>query len=180
MSSRLTFEESCDRLRSLGLLDHQVVLPTRMPRYDDDVLGVSFFRTFVGPDGPEGDIFDLANLTLPRTFFGRSEIRRTSFENSDLSESSLCWNDFVDVSFIRADLSRSDMRASIYEHVRFNHATLSSSDLRRSTFDNCDFTGAIMVGAVLTRRQGDEANLSSQQRAEIAWTDDDGPEPDGG
>jgi uncharacterized protein YjbI with pentapeptide repeats len=179
MSNRLTFEESCERLRSLGLLDEQVALPPRMPQYDDEVLAVSFFRTFVGPDN-EGDTFDLANLTLPRTFFGRSEIRSTSFENSDLHESNLCWNDFVDVSFVRADLSRSDMRASIYERVRFNHAVLSFADLRRSTFDDCDFTDAIMVGAVLTRRQSGEVTLSSQQRAEIAWADDDGPEPSGG
>jgi hypothetical protein len=179
MSTRRTFEESCDRLRSVGLLDEQVALPARMPRYDDEELAVRFFRTFVGPDN-DGETFDLTNLTLPRTFFGRSEIRSTSFENSDLHESNLCWNDFVDVSFVRADLSRSDMRASIYERVRFNDANLGFSDLRRSTFDDCDFAGAIMVGTVLTRQQREGVGLNSQQHAEIDWTDDDGPEPDGG
>jgi uncharacterized protein YjbI with pentapeptide repeats len=67
-------------------------IPQRKPRYDDDeTLGVSFFRTRVAGD--------LSGLTLPRTFFGRSEIKGASFRGTDLRESRLCWNDFIDVDF---------------------------------------------------------------------------------
>jgi BTB/POZ domain-containing protein KCTD9 len=66
-----------------------------MPQDDDEgEPGVSFFRTYVG-----GDNAGLRNLTLPRTFFGQSEIRDVDFSNTDFTESNLCWNDFIDANF---------------------------------------------------------------------------------
>lgn len=174
--TRLDYEASGKRLQQLGLLAAGDIpaMPDKMPRYDDEVLGVEFFRTLVG-DGA-----DLANLTLPRSYFGRSEISNVTFRNTDLSESSMCWNDFKSVDFSLAVLARCDLRASAFIGVRFVSTRLERADLRRSTFENCDFDNAGMSKAVLTRRQGRELGLSSAQRAEIAWTDDDGPEPDGG
>lgn len=174
---RLDYEASCRRLQQLGLIDPGPIppKPDRMPRYDDDEpLGVSFFRTIVG-DGA-----DLSNLTLPRTFFGRSEISNVHFRNSELTESSLCWNDFIDVDFTDAVLVCSDLRASIYIRVNFTRADLSDCDLRLSNFDDCRFMDARMAGAVLTRQQGRSLPLSSKQRASISWAGEDGPEPGGG
>jgi hypothetical protein len=37
-----------------------------------------------------------------------------------------------------------------------------------------------MHGTVLTRKQAMSLVLSDQQKAEIAWRDDEGQEPDGG
>jgi uncharacterized protein YjbI with pentapeptide repeats len=150
-------------------------LPDHLPKNDDpEPLGVSFFRTFVG------DGVDLSNLTLPRTFFGRSEINDTSFQNTDFTESNLCWNDFVDVDFTDTVLTRCDLRASSFKRVKFVRANLQGADLRRSLFEGCDFDGALMEGAVLTHKQGSTLILSSEQRARMSWTDDDGPEPGGG
>ena len=148
-------------------------LPRRAPRQGDDVLGVSFFRTLVGDAS-----FD--RLCLPRTFFGRSEIRSSSFRDADLSESTANWNDFIDVDFERADLSRCDLRGCNFERARFVRATLIGADLRRCGFVGCDFAEAILDGAHLTRAAGDSLNLSSGQRAVIAWHVDDGDEPEGG
>jgi len=67
-------------------------LSERAPRHDDEQLGVSFFRTRLADVTLDG-------LTLPRTFFGRSEIRGVSFPVTDLSESTANWNDFIDVDF---------------------------------------------------------------------------------
>lgn len=174
--TRLTYDASCQRLLTLGLIDGDAVptLPARMPRYDDEEpLGVNFFRMVV-------ERADLSGLTLPRTFVGRSELNAVSFENADLSESNLCWNDFIDVSFTRADLSRADMRASNWTRVSFKDADLSGADLRRSVFDACDFTGAQMQGAVLADTLELSSVLSAEQLAAIAWADEEGLEPDGG
>ena len=155
--------------------DDQAPLPPRRPRYDDaGPLGVNFFRTFL--EGPK----DLSNLTLPRTFFGRSEIRDISFQGSDLRESTLCWNDFISVDFGEANLSNSDLRSSVYESVRFAGTTLDGTDLRRSSFSGCTFESASMRGTILTRAQGSRMDLSAEQRDEIDWQDEDGDEPGGG
>lgn len=172
---RLSYEDSCRRLQP-GLLEFGEVPPppAQMPRADGEDDGVRFFRTLV--DGAT----DLSNLTLPRTFFGRSEINATNFQNTDLSESNLCWNDFIDVIFTGASLVRSDLRASSFTRVRFDLADLSNADLRQSSFADCMFTGAKMSGAILTSMQGRQLNLSKAQRAEVSWAGDDGPEPAGG
>ena len=54
-------------------------MAARAPRYDDEQLGVNFFRTQLADARLEG-------LTLSRTFFGRSEIRGVSFRGTDLSQ----------------------------------------------------------------------------------------------
>jgi uncharacterized protein YjbI with pentapeptide repeats len=168
-------------------------MPDHRPQYDDEApLGVSFFRTWVGVGRPFGlqpsnpddwvDVAEhaLANLTLPRTFFGRSEISSISFKNTDLSESTLCWNDFIEVNFTDADLSESDLRASIFRRVAFVRTNLRNADLRRSSFEACDFTDADMAGAKLTRKQGERIHLSDKQRQVIDWQESAGEEPPGG
>jgi uncharacterized protein YjbI with pentapeptide repeats len=137
-------------------------------------LGVSFFRTFIG----EGD--DLSNLFLPHTFFGRSEINDAAFRNTDLTESNLCWNNLVDVDFTDAVLAGSDIRASIFQRVEFIRTDMRSTDLRRSTFEACTFDGALMKGAILTHRQKRTICLSEDQINDVAWSSDEGEEPDGG
>ena len=129
---RLPCAESCRVLQGAGLLDPGAIppLPERAPRFDDEVLGVEFFRTQLADA-------KLENLTLPRTFLGRSEIRAVSFRGTDLSESTMCWNDFVNVDFFRADLRRADLRASTFERVVFDGADLTDADLRRLTFNAC-------------------------------------------
>ena len=121
-------------------------IPDHQPQIDQDPLGVTFFRTFVGV-GED----DLENLTLPRTFFGRSEIGPVSFKNTDLAESNLCWNDFNEVNFTDADLSGCDIRASFFSEIHFVRTNLRNADLRHSYFEACDFTDADMRGAKLTR-----------------------------
>jgi uncharacterized protein YjbI with pentapeptide repeats len=123
---------------------------------------------------------DLSNLTLPRTFFGRSELNGTVLRNTDLTESNLCWNDFNNVDFSYAVLTGADLRASNFEGVNFTAANLERADMRRSSFKNCRFDNAVLKGAVLTHAQGKKLSLSEAQRASISWATDDGPEPDGG
>src|SRR5437764_465863 len=188
-STRLSYEDSCRLLQRLGYPDvgaEGVIppIPDHRPQFDQDPLGVTFFRTFVGQDIEQGDgdvsHRNLENLTLPRTFFGRSYIQHVSFMNTDLSESTLCWNDFYEVNFTDADLSGCDLRASIFSEVDFVRTNLRNADLRRSTFEACDFTEADMRGAKLTHEQAEEIDLSEQQQQEIDWQDSDGEEPPGG
>jgi uncharacterized protein YjbI with pentapeptide repeats len=151
-------------------------LPDHRPQCSDPApLGVSFFRTCVGA----GE-HDLENLTLPRTYFGKSEVGPMSFRNTNLSESTMCWNDFIEVDFSDADLSGCDLRASIYSGVKFVRTILQNADLRRATYENCDFQGADMRGAQMTYEQADQITLSHQQRQEIDWQDSDGEDPPGG
>ena len=172
---RLGYDESCRHLQPRHLEPGPIPpLPDRMPQADDEMPGVSFFRALME------DADDLANLTLPRTFIGRSEVRRASLRNTDLTESNLCWNDFNDVDFTHACLARSDLRASTFTRVSFGSADLSNADLRQSSFEHCVFTQATMAGTILTPAQGKRLPLSARQRAEVAWTDDEGPEPAGG
>lgn len=171
-----SYVESCRRLQALSLLDggEPPPVPDRMPRYDDgDPWGVRFFRALVNE-------IDLSNLTLPRTYFGRCEISRISFRNTDLTESNLCWNDFLDVDFSTAALVRCDLRSSRFDRVKFIGADLRAADMRRSWFNACTFDGAIIDGAVLTRTQASRMAFSEAQRSVIDWRDEDGPEPDGG
>jgi BTB/POZ domain-containing protein KCTD9 len=196
--TRLSYEDSCRLLQRHGYLDagaEGVIppIPSHRPQIgDEEPLGVSFFRTWVGVGRPFGlqpspglpweDVPEhaLENLTLPRTFFGRSEIGPISFKNTNLSESTLCWNDFIEVNFTDADLSGADLRASIFRRVAFVRANLRNADLRRSSFEACDFSDADMAGAKLTRKQGEGNQLSDEQRKAIDWQESDGDEPPGG
>jgi|ERR1700733_3515038 BTB/POZ domain-containing protein KCTD9 len=175
-ATRLSYELSCARLLELRMLadDTYPPMPDRLPQQDDEVLGVSVFRTRLDDD------LDLSGLTLRRTFFGRSEINRVSFRNSDLRESNLCWNDFIGTDFARADLAGSDVRSSIFKQVLFVAANLDGADLRGSSFLNCDFKRASMKGTVLTYQQVEMMQLSNPQKREIAWRKDEGEEPKGG
>src|SRR5262245_39094725 len=110
--------------------DGRPFVPPRMPHYDDENIGFSFFRHLIEDS-------DYGNLTLPGTFFGRSLLTRVSFANTDLSRSRMCGNDFSG-----ADLSGCDMRASRFEGCKFTGAVLRGADLRRSSFEDCDFAGA--------------------------------------
>ncbi len=182
MSKRISYEESHRRLQERGHFSEKAVPPIRpgVPSIQDEApLGITFFRTLVGEEEP-GLIEDIENMTLPRTFFGRTEVRQTSFKGTDLFESCLCWNAFIQVDFTKSSLSGSDLRASLYDHVLFVQADLSGADLRGSAFDACDFTNAVMKGAKLTYAQGRLLSLSENQRQEIDWQDEDGDEPDGG
>jgi hypothetical protein len=148
------------------ILDH-------MPNYDDEELGLQFFE-----EGLEEAEF--AHLTMQRTFFGHSKIERVSFRDTDLHESRLCWNDWLECDFKEADLTGADLRGSRYVACSFVRANLTGADLRRSGFEQCDFTDAKMQGTRLTVEQGERLPLTEAQRGEIAWTEDEGPEPPGG
>lgn len=174
--ARLSYEDSCRVLQRLGGLGDGPIppMPSRRPHHDDEgPLGVSFFRTVVRG-------VDLEDLTLPRTFFGRSDIGPMSFRNTDLSESTLCWNDFMEVDFTDCDLSKSDLRASGFVGVKFVRTVLRNADLRRSHFEDCDFTDADLHGAKLTYDQGARLSLSDEQRRVMDWRFEAGEEPEGG
>ena len=172
---RLPYADSCRVLQDAGLLDAGAIpaLPQQPPRHDDEVLGVEFFRTQLADA-------KLENLTLPRTFFGRSEIRAVSFRGTDLGESTMCWNDFIDVDFSGADLVRADLRASTFERVVFDGADLTGADLLRSTFNACSWKGAILTKVKLTTSAARAIPLTADQRGQIDLQDSDGPEPEGG
>jgi uncharacterized protein YjbI with pentapeptide repeats len=177
IAPRPAYEDSCRFLQQHGYLDAGEFppLPDHVPQYDDsEPLGVSFFRTMVS------DEVSLDNLTLPRTFFGRSEVNKASFRNTDLTESNLCWNDFLGVDFTGAVLAKADMRSSLFTDVRFTRADLRGADMRRSSFDRCVFDGAMMNGALLTNDQANMLSLTPEQRQAIDWRNDPGDEPGGG
>lgn len=197
-AKRSSYEESCRILQQLKYLGEGIIPPIpEHPGYDpenddEDHRGITFFRAWVGVGRPFGlQPFDpagwedvpehaLDNLTLPRTFFGKSEIGPISFKNTDLSESTLCWNDFIKVDFTDADLSGADLRAAIFRQVAFVRTNLRNADLRRSNFEVCDFTDADMRGAKLTREQTEQIALSHQQQNVIDWQESEGDEPPGG
>jgi len=145
-----------------------------MPLQDDEApLGIWFFRTRV-----ENECFD--DFSIPRTFFGRSEIQACTFRNTDLSESKLCWNDFIRVDFSGARLWGADLRSSIFTDVKFVDADLRNADLRRAKFVACEFSGAQLDGARLTFFERLKLGLSFSQKraAKIGWSA--GTEPPGG
>jgi hypothetical protein len=153
-------------------------VPPRMPSYDDQApLGLTYYKTQLVAT-------DRSNLTLPRTYFGRSLLERVDFRNTDLSESRMCWNDFVGCDFSGADLSGCDLRASNFEGCKFVGTNLGTADLRRSYFSGCDFTDAVLAGAVTDYPDAEKYGLldllTKAQRAVMDWRDDPGPEPAGG
>jgi hypothetical protein len=131
---------------------------------------LGFYRTRVYAE-------DFHNLTMPRTFFARTELERVLFRGSDLSASFMCWDDWLDCDFTEADLSGADMRASLYINCTFAHANLTGADLRSSSFVDCAFTNAQMQGSKMTKAQAADMLLSDAQRAEIVWKRTDGPAP---
>lgn len=172
---RLSYEDSCRALQKLQLIDSGEIppLPYRPPRHDDETIGVQFFRTMLTG-------VKLEHLTLPHTFFGRSEIRAVSFRDTDLSGSTANWNDFIEVDFQEANLSGSDLRACLFERVRFTGASLAGVDFRYCGFKKCDFTNADLTDARLTRKVGAALRLSEEQQSVIDWQTEDGEEPEGG
>ena len=172
-----SYAESIEILKQRKIIgdDESPPQPSRMPEPDDDgPLGLSFFRMGFA----EGS--DLGGLSIARTFFGRSEIANVSFFGSDLTESNLRWNDFIDVDFRAAILARADLRASEYVRVNFGNADLSGADLRYANYEDCVFAGANLEGALLARGQGEELGLDATQIAQVSWQSDHGPEPGGG
>jgi len=156
---------------------------TRNPCHDDEVLGPSIFRMLL-------EDFSLEGLTLLGLYVGRSELRRVSFRDSDLSLSTFNWSDFEQCSFEGADLSRADLRACNFMRCRFDMAILNSADLRGSSFEHCTFERAQFLGTQLFRRSrmfgfvkvGDDQEalpLSTEQRRAASWSGDT-PEPGGG
>jgi uncharacterized protein YjbI with pentapeptide repeats len=178
---RKSLEETWRYLESQGETtprcpDGRPFVHVAMPNHDDEELGFHYFKYRLGDA-------DNSNLTLPRTFFGRSWFIRVSFANSDLRESRMCWNEFAECDFSRADLSGCDMRASHFIGCKFAGAVLRGADLRRSYFEACDFTGADLSNAVAEDEdfQGCVQDfLSGEQWAVLAWSPDEGPEPPGG
>ena len=118
---RIDYNSSISYLKEIGCLGakESPKLPKQMPRYDDEELGFSFFR-----EGYEGS--DFSNMTLNRTFFGKSEFVDCSFLNTDLSESVLCYCDYIRVDFSESNLSNSDLRASIFEDCIFENANMEN------------------------------------------------------
>lgn len=147
-------------------------IPDRRPATEDEELGFEFFRTKC-----EGDY---SSLSIPRTFFGKSLIEQASFENSDLSESVLCWNDFIDVNFSSASLQNADVRRSVFERCLFANADLRGADLRGSDFTDCSFAGAQFEGAVAERGADWLKALEPSQRAQLTEANSDGDDPSGG
>jgi uncharacterized protein YjbI with pentapeptide repeats len=181
-SNRKSLEDTWQYLESQGTQaprhpDGRPLVHDAMPNHDDDEpFGVRHFRT-------HREDADYGNLTMPRTFFGRSWLIRVSFANADLSSSRMCWNDFDECDFSNADLSGCDLRASQFKGCTFRDAVLRGADLRRSSFEDCDFAGADLAGAVAEEEDGDgcfQDYLTDEQRAAMAWTPDGGPEPPGG
>jgi len=136
-------------------------------------MGVNFFREQVRDRISR-------TWTLPRTYFGRSGLKGVRFRDTDLSQSNLCWNDFIDVDFSEAILEACDLRGSLFGRVKFIDADLCAADFRRSSIKACLFDGANVQGAILTRAQGVRIALSEVQRISVDWRDDEGPEPDSG
>jgi hypothetical protein len=175
LMARLSYEDSCRKLQDQKIIAPGDIspLPERPPRDDDELPRVSFFRSMLTNAR-------LEHLSLPRTFFGRSEIRATSFRDTDLSESVANWNDFINVDFSAAELSHCDLRACVFERVKFVSASLVGVDFRFCGFKKCDFSNADVTYAKFTHKTGAALRLSAEQQSLIDWQADDGDEPEGG
>lgn len=167
---RLSYEESCRLIGEYGAGNKTPSRKSGVPQYDDEEPDVSFFRTEVAHERWE-------RLTLPRTFFGRSKIRDSSFAWSDLTESNLCWNDFTNASFKGTLLQGADLRASTYQNCNFNQCDLSGADLRRGTFIKCTFHGARLTNAIIPRRLMFSSGMKTTHSNLVFL---EGPMPNGG
>jgi uncharacterized protein YjbI with pentapeptide repeats len=175
MVERMTYEQSLAILQNQGWIDSGECpkMPLRPPRYDDVEIGVSFFRTRVAGETFKG-------LTIPRIFVSRSEVTDSSFDDCDLSESVMNWNDFENVRFVSANLCGCDLRGCNFRQANFTGACLKGADLRHSSFDSCDFTNADLTGAKLADLLRGAVTLTNTQIAAVDWQTTDGPEPEGG
>ena len=166
-TSRLSLEATWELLEMANygpLWDegHQPLVPTQALTEDTEEEDFTFFRTFLREA-------NLSRMTLPRTYFGRTGFELVSFLDSDLKQSYMCENDWLDCDFTAADLSETDMSSSLYYGCRFKRAILNDADLREAEFVDCDFTEAEMRGAVLSHEQADIFLWSERQRAAIDW-----------
>ena len=177
MAKRKNYEQSCKHLMNLGWIEEVPPIPDRMPKQDDEELGLSFFRTILEDEDQEEPFI---NLTIPRTYINRTKADVISFDGTDLSESAICWNEFEDVDFCESKLRDSDMRANQFLACVFDDADLRGCDLRHSEFNRCTFDGAKMKGTIMTRDQAEMMELDDKQTSVIDWRDDAGPEPEGG
>lgn len=176
MPERLSYPDSYVVLQKKKLMPVGAAPEMRFasPRHDDATTGggVRFIQAMVA------DV-KLERLTLPRTFFGRSEFRAVSFKGTEFSESTANWNDFIQVNFSGADLSRSDFRGCLFDRVKFTGANLSGVDFRYCGFKQCHFTDADLTDAKLTQKAGAALKLSPEQQGVIDWQAEDGEEPQG-
>lgn len=192
-NERLGFRESCQLLLSegeaLGNLalfgdwdgKSEIAFPKTTPHpEDEEPVGVRFFHMNFGSVDPDEEEMLLEQLSLPRTFINRCEINGVSFQNTDLSESFICWNDLLNVNLANVDLHNSDMRSNYFRNVTFKESNLTNADLRRATFENCDFANAIMTDCKLDLVYVSFLDLSPEQRKQIDWCSDPGEEPPGG
>jgi hypothetical protein len=147
--------------------------PVALPRHDEEDPGPSLFRTRL-------EELALVRLTLPGLFIGRSSLEAVDLSKSDLSRSTLCWNDFTRCWLVQCDLSRSDLRASTWLDCDFSRSSLRGCDLRHATFERCRFTGADLACAQIPARLRSALALTRSQAASVTWVDDEGPEPRGG
>lgn len=174
MPDRLSYAESYAVLQKKKLMPAGNAPELRYdpPRHDNVGSGVRFVQAMVAG-------VKLERLTLPRTFFGRSEFREVSFRGADLSESTANWNDFIQVNFNGADLSHSDLRGCLFERVKFTGANLAGVDFRYCGFKQCLFTDADLTDAKITHKAGAALKLSPEQQSVIDWQAEDGEEPQG-
>lgn len=164
--SRLSFEQSCERLRQLEL--GSVVAPwsdsggqDRMIRFAGQIIAA----------------VRLDNVCLPHAVLSRCEFRSVSFRNADLGGARAHWNDFIKTDFRDANLSGADVRACVFDGVRFQGATLVGVDFRYCGFKQCYFAGADLTDAKFTAKAGRALQLSPEQQGVIDWQDEDGDEP---
>ena len=85
MDTRLPFAASFQKIKQefdgpVAGIEGDPYMPASIPNYDDDKLGISFFRGLYRDSRLDG-------LTLSRTYFGRSEFKNITFINTDLCES---------------------------------------------------------------------------------------------
>jgi hypothetical protein len=142
---------------------------------EDDFTDITFFKS-----GHRDS--DLSNLTIPRRYMNRSTFERVLFVNSDLNQSFMCWNDFIDCDFTDADLTCCDMRSSIFRNCKFIRCRLIGANLQRSTFEECDFTDADFTGAWVDDYSTDDLCnlLTGEQCNQFGNWDAEGRMPKGG
>jgi uncharacterized protein YjbI with pentapeptide repeats len=139
----------------------------------DDLTDITFFRK-----GYRGG--DFSDLTIPRRYMNRTSFEGVLFINTDLNQSFMCWNDFIDCDFTDADLTCCDMRSSIYRNCKFIRCKLIGANLQRSTFTGSDFTDADLTGVSVDDHSFDTLDLTEEQSQQIGDWEWIGLMPKGG